>query len=52
MAIFDIKDTTIKDVKRLIVSMDTDELNTIGFKVSKIDLYQLYTLLKEMFKDE
>jgi len=51
MAILDIKDSSSPEIKRLIISMDNDNINTVGFKVNKKELYQLYTYLREMFKD-
>ena len=48
---FEIKNTSNKDIKRLIIDLDTDGINTSGFKVSNKDLYELYIELNHLFKD-
>ncbi len=48
---FEIKDSSQPHTKRLIIYMDMDKINSIGFKVTKEDLYQLYSLLRQIFSD-
>ena len=49
---FELKDTTNEDVKRLIITTDSDNYNTVGFKVNKKELYELFVLLREIFNEE
>ena len=49
MISFEIKETNNEPVKRLIIYLDEDKTNSSGFKVGKNELYELYSLLREIF---
>jgi hypothetical protein len=48
---FEVKNTDVSTTKRLIIYESNDQETSVGYKVNKQELYQLYTVLKEMFKD-
>ena len=49
---FEIKNTKDDGVKRLIITTDGDNDNTVGFKVDKKKLYELFVQLREIFNEE
>ena len=48
---FEIKDSTIPNVKRLIIYIGDSYDESIGYKVQLKDLNSLYSLLRDIFKN-
>ena len=49
---FEIKNTQVENIKRLILYTGDDIDESIGYKVERKDLNILYTILRDLFKDD
>lgn len=47
----ELKETSVPDTYRVIISKEDDDTETYGIKLKKKELYELHLKLQELFKD-